>query len=193
MSSFFFFLFLVIAVGLLVLFAWSLRRPKKLPGLEKTAGPLEEINQHHVTYLPQIRQALAAVDREYLRTKAGNKLARRVEQERKRIALSYLAALQTDFQKLLRLAKAIAVLSPEVIAMQELERIRLTVEFCYRFQMIRMRLILGTAALPQLSGLSNMVSGLTVQIETAMRDLGEKAAIAAELASSLDRGRANVT
>ena len=192
MSSLFFFLFLIIGVGLLFLFAWSLRRPKKLPGLEKTAGPLEEINRHHVTYLPQIRQALAVVDREYLQAKAGNKLARRVEQERKKIALSYLVALHSDFQKLLRLAKAIAVLSPEVIAVQEFERVRLTVEFYYRFQMIRMRLILGTAALPQLSGLSNMVSGLTVQIETAMRDLGERAAVAAELASSLDR-RANVT
>jgi hypothetical protein len=192
LNSLFFFLFLGITVGLLFLFAWSLRGHKKLPVLEKVAGSLEEISQYHVTYLPQIRQALAAVDREYLKAKAGGKLARRVEGERKRIVLFYLAALHADFQQLLRLAKAIAVLSPEVIAVQEFERVRLTMEFNYRFQMIRMRLILGTPALPQLSGLSNMVSGLTVQIETAMRDLGERAAIAAELASSLDR-RANVT
>jgi argininosuccinate lyase len=41
--------------------------------------------------------------------------------------------------------------------------------------------------LPQLDGLGDMVSGLSVRMEEAMKELGERAALAAELASSLNR------
>ena len=60
-------------------------------------------------------------------------------------------------------------------------------QFALRCRMIRAELLLGLAPLPQLSGLSQMVSGFAVRMETAITELGERAALAAELASSLER------
>jgi hypothetical protein len=103
------------------------------------------------------------------------------------VALAYLAELRRDFQRLLEMARVIAVLSPEVAAVEEFERLRLTVRFRWRFEMIRMGLWAGLAPLPQLSGLGNVVSGLSVRIERAVKELVERAAMASALASSLDR------
>jgi hypothetical protein len=44
----------------------------------------------------------------------------------------------------------------------------------------------GLAPIPRLDGLSDLVSGLSVRMETAMKKLGERAALAAELALSFD-------
>jgi hypothetical protein len=137
--------------------------------------------------LPQIHQALAQSDYDFLSRKVSGDVRRRVRRERVHVVLSYLAALREDFQSLLRMAKVIAVLSPEVAAAHEFERLRLTAEFNWRYQLTRYKLILGFAPLPQLDSLSNLVSGLSVRIEAAMKELGERAALAVELASSGDR------
>jgi len=112
---------------------------------------------------------------------------RRVRHERRRDALAYLAALRGDFQSLLRMAKVIAALSPEVAAVHEFERLRLTSKFAWQYEMIRWKLLAGFATVPQLDGLSDLVSGLSVRMEAAMKELGERAAAAAELASSIYR------
>ncbi len=53
--------------------------------------------------------------------------------------------------------------------------------------MIRWKLLTGLAPMTQLAGLSDLVSGLSVRMETAMNELGERAAAAADLASSINR------
>lgn len=70
--------------------------------------------------------------------------------------------------------------------MQEFERFRLTMEFTWRYSVIRMLLGAGLAPIPQLEGLSELLSGLSVRMETAVKEMGERAALAAKLASSLD-------
>jgi hypothetical protein len=137
--------------------------------------------------LPQIRQALAPMDFDFLLKSASRDLQRRVRRERLRVALGYLAAVRGDFQSLLRTAKVIAVMSPEVAAVDELERLRLTAKFTWQYQMIRWKLLAGLAPVPQLDGLSNLVSDLSVRIEVAMKELGERAAAAAKLASTVNR------
>jgi hypothetical protein len=185
--SFLFSFYLGLVVLLLLLLGWALRTPRKRGGISVGPGALEETGQRHVTYLPQIRQALAPADFEFLASRASAKLTSRVRKERRRIAFTYLSAIQEDFRRLLRLARVIAVLSPEVHTAQEFEWLRLSVQFTLRCQMIRVELLLGLAPLPQLSGLSRMVSGFAVRMETAITELGERAALAAELASSLER------
>jgi hypothetical protein len=184
-------MFSAVVLLLLILLFWLGRKPKKHREVAPSAGCLEQGERPHITYLPQVRQALARGDYDYLSMKASPRLARRVRQERRKIALTYLSLLRRDFQKLLRLARMIAVLSPEVAAVQELERLRLSVKFAWRCEMIRLRLFTGLAPAPQLGHLSDMVSGLNVRIEAAMKELGERAALAAELASSLDRRGVN--
>jgi hypothetical protein len=145
-----------------------------------------------VNYLPQIKQALSSADLTFLTNRGTQGLMHRVRRERKQVALGYLEALKTDFERLLRLAKIIAVLSPAVSALHEWERFRLGLTFRWRYEMIRLRLIAGFALTPQLGNLSNLVSGLHVRIETAMQELGERAALATKMASALGRGGMDV-
>ncbi len=112
-----------------------------------------------------------------------------MRQERRRVALAYLSALRGDFDTLLEMARVIAVLSPEVAAAQEFERLRLTVNFLWRYRVIRMSVWIGYAPLPQMDGLSNLISGLSVRLEAAMKEMGERAALVAEMVSSPDRRR----
>src|SRR6266702_4490291 len=60
---------------------------------------------------------------------------RRIRRERVGIALAYLAALRGDFESLVRMARVIALLSPEVVATREFERLRLIAKFVWRYQM----------------------------------------------------------
>ena len=180
------FLFFSFVVVLLLLLFWALRGPRKLTKPEAGTNFLQETGKRHVNFLPQIRQALAETDSLYVLEKAPAFVARRMRQERRRIALAYLSAVRDDFQSLLRTASMIARLSPEVVALHEFERVRLTVAFAWHYQRVRLQLRVGLVPIPGLDGLSDLVSGLSVRMETAMNELGERAALAAEMASSLD-------
>ena len=171
---------------LLLALGWALRKPRNARNLPTDPDALEE-GQRHVDYLPQIRQALAAADYDFLSRRASRGALQRVRRDRRGIALAYLSALRGDFQNLLCMASVIAVLSPEVAAAHEFERLRLTTKFAWQYQMIRWKLKAGFAPLPQLDGLSALVSGLGVRMEAALKELGERAALAAELTSSMNR------
>src|SRR5260370_10465559 len=111
-----FLLFLFAAVALLLLLLGCVARnpERKSSGCSADPAPLEESGRRHATYLPVIRQAMAASDFEFLASRAPNGLARRAHRERQRIAMLYLADLRADFDDLLRLAPVVPVLSPEV-------------------------------------------------------------------------------
>ena len=175
-------------VGLLiVLFFVGLRASRHQRVLSAPVFGLEPEDRKHVAYLPLMRQALSQQDLDYLRSRGSRSLESRVCRERRFVALAYLSALRADFRRLLRMARAIAALSPEVNSAHELERLRLTWQFAWRFQFIRLRLLCNATALPQLASLGDMVSVLSVRLEAAIRELGEKAAVAGEIASALER------
>ena len=180
-------LFFGLVAILLLALGWAVWEPRERRKLAADACSLEERGQRHATYLPQIRQALAPADYDFLSKRAPRELQRRVRRERLGVTLAYLAALRADFQSLLRMARMIAVLSPKVAAVHEFERLRLTAKFAWQYEMIRWKLSAGFATVPQLDGLSDLVSGLSVRMEAAMKELGERAAAAAELASSINR------
>jgi hypothetical protein len=173
---------------LLVLLFWALRSPRR----ENQAGApclkgIEEPARQHATYFGVIRQAMSGEDFKFLAARGPGPLVRRAHKERQRIAMLYLTDLRADFQKLLRLARVIAVLSPEIAASHEFERLRLSIRFFWRYEMVLFGLYAGLLLLPQLGGLSQMVSELAFRMESAMKELGERAAVAAELASTLNR------
>ena len=175
-----------IAILLLTLW-WALWGPRERRELLADLRPFEEGGQDHVTYLPQIRQALAQADYNFLSERASRGVQRRVLRERRNVARAYLDALRGDFQNLLRMARVIAVLSPKVVAVQEFERLLLTAKFSWRYRMVRWKLMAGLFPMTQLDRLSVLVSGLSVRMDAAVKELGERAALAAELASSIDR------
>jgi hypothetical protein len=84
------------------------------------------------------------------------------------------------------LARVIASMSQQLGMTQELQRLQLGLMFSWRYEMIRIQFLLGFAPLPEMSALSEVISSLSVRLETAMKDIGERAALAAKLASSLD-------
>lgn len=190
-------LFLYLFFGLiglfLLLFAWSMRKTQRRGKVPADSGVLPESNRVHVAHLPQIRQALGEADAKYLSERASGVLARRVRKERRRVALAYLFAVKEDFERLLRLAKVIAVLSPEVAAVREFERVRLAAKFIWRYEVIRMQLRAGLVPLPSLGALSDFVSGMSMRMETALKELGERAALATEMASSFHGGGRDAT
>ena len=190
MTATFLWFFGIIAV-LVALFAWAARGPgrrRRAPSAEL----LEDSGRRHMSHLLQIRQALAKNDLEFLAGRMPREALRRVRRERCGVALAYLSALRRDFEKLLRMAQAIAALSPEVAAVEELERIRLTAKFSLRYQMIRLKLLAGLAPAPQLGGLSDFVSALSVRMEQAVKELGERAALAGKLGSPINGGGGDI-
>ena len=171
---------------LLLLLAWVLRDPRKQVNRASTLGSAEESGRRHVTYFPQMKQALATEDFAFLNSRGSRTLSQRVRKERQKVALAYLACLRGDFLRLWRLARVIASMSQQVGMAQEFERLQLGLAFSWRYEMIRIKFLLGFAPLPELGTLSEVISRMSIRLETAMNDLGERAALAAKLASSLD-------
>lgn len=187
--SFVFYLFLAIIGVLFVVFVRLLRNPNRQGHPFPSAAALHDFQGSHVIHLPQIRRALAPTDYEFVSQKIPRQTLRRMRRERRQVALDYLSALLAEFDRLLRTARVIAALSPEVAAGQELDRILLTVKFLSRYRMIRLSLWTGFAPLSQLSELTNLLSAYSVRLEEAMRELGERAADVAEMVSSPNRRR----
>jgi hypothetical protein len=185
--SLFFYSFFGLIGLLLIVFFWSIRSPRRPAPSPAFDGANDESGRRHMSYLPQIRQAFSDADFDFLSKHASRIVQRRVRRERLDVALAYLAALREDFQSLLRMARVIAALSPELHTLHEFERITLTAKFAWQYHMIRYKLLAGFAPVPQLSGLSDLVSGLSVRIELVMNELGERAAAAAEMASTMNR------
>lgn len=182
---------LILLIGLaffiLLLLVWVLRDPRKRASPDSGLDSAEELGQRHVNYFPQMRQALAE-DLVFLSSRGSSQLMRRIRKERRKIALDYLSCLRGDFLRLWRLARVIASMSPKVGAAEELARLRLGLTFSLHYELIRIKFLLGFAPLPELGSLSDAVSRLSIRLETAMNNLGERAALAARLASSLDDG-----
>ena len=185
-------IFGAVAMVLLAL-SWALRSPKRNgPANVSSIAAIEEPVRQHATYFGVIRQAMSEEDFDFLTARGPLPLVRRAHKERQHIAMLYLNELRADFQRLLRLAGVIATLSPEVAASHEFARLRLSLRFFWRYRMVRVGLYAGLLLLPQLTGLSVMVSELAFRLELAMKELGDRAAVAAELASTLDRSRLDV-
>ena len=169
------------AIGLAVLLLWALQGASKRSSVGEGLNVFEYAPQH-VRHMAQIRRALDQADLQFAASKGGPPLAARVRRERRHVVLLYLEAIRKDFEQLLRIARIIALLSPEVSSSHEYDRLRLSIIFGLRFQIIRLRLMMGSLDLPQTDGLGQMVGALAGQMETAMAKLGERAALAAELA-----------
>jgi len=183
-----YFIFLGIVAVLLGLLAWALRTPRRRSVHQFDLASLEQSGRRHATYFAPIQQALSPTDIDFLALRASPALTRRVKKERRRVVLVYLRALRSDFRRLLHLARALAVVSPAVRTAQELERLRLAALFSCRYQIVLLTLHSGLLAPPQLGGLSQLVSELAVEMELAIRELGERAVLAGRLSSSLDGG-----
>ncbi len=126
----------------------------------------------HVINLPQIRQALAQADFEYIQKKSKAETAKRVRKERRRIALRYLEGLREDFEQLMHAAQIVASLSPEVEAKEEWKRFRLSLAFRLKYQLARTKFAIGIPSFSGVQDLAQVVSSFAVALERAVREIG---------------------
>ncbi len=180
-NSVFFFVAVATGLALAGMSFWALRGASQRRVHEHGFRALDSAPRD-LDNMPQIRQSMDPADFEFARAKGGRHLETRLRGERRQVALLYLAAIRRDFEQSLRVARVIAVLSPEVSGTQEYQRIRLSMMFRWRFQMIKVRLLIGIMPQPQLVALWQMASSMAIQMEQTMAKLGERAALAAELA-----------
>jgi hypothetical protein len=181
-------LFLVIPVVLILLLAWALRPPKRR--LMSTSDVLEALSEErHYARLPQILQSLRAEDTQFLRADGHGKLADRLRAERKRIALRYLDYLEEEYQLLLDASRILATIAPAVTPTDEVERFKRNVRFVLSCRYLRWRLRLGLQPWSVFGIISDMEGDLTLRLEAATANLGERASSAAELSSFLEKRR----
>jgi len=173
-------------LSVVALLFWALRGSFQPPTLKDGLKVLENAPQH-LFNMAQIRQGMDPEDLKYAASKGGARLAATLRRERRRVALMYLSAIRLDFERALHIARVLAVFSPEVSGHQEYQRLKLSVLFRCRFQLVRLRLLLGDVALPQVAKLGLMVTSLTGELEAAIAALGERSVLAVELAIQSDR------
>jgi hypothetical protein len=185
-------IFSSVAVLLLAVLIWALRAPRRSSRGNFDLNSLEQPGRRNATYLSLIRRASSKDDLEFLSRRGYTKIRERLHRERRKVILLYLDHLRFDFDRLTKIARAVAALSPSVGIRQEFERAQLSFEFLARYYAIRLAFGWGFVPIAQLSQLSQMVSQLSIQMETLMKEFGERAAMAVRSASPLDGNGAGV-
>jgi hypothetical protein len=127
----------------------------------------------HCSRLPQIVLALRPEDTEYLRESGQVSLMQTLRRQRRRIALNYLDQLQQEFEMLLEISRVLAVMSPEAIGIEEMERWKLSVAFAATCVFLRWKLRLGLQPFSGFTLLSNMASNIARELDTATTRIAE--------------------
>jgi len=183
-ASLLFFIFSALVV--LSLLLWASRPPKHrfTPGLDV----FEALSQsRHCFRLAQVLQALRPEDTQYLQQIGQAALMQALRQQRRRIAQTYLDCLQEEFETLLEISRALAVMSPEVVGMEEMERWKLSLAFAANCAYVRWRLRLGLQPFSGFTLLSSMATDITRQLDAATSRIAE-AAVRTTEGSRLGRG-----
>ena len=158
-------LVLLLAIGWLVL--------KPLP--RETAqrdSKLEELIPLHSPHFPQLRQALASADSQYIRRKTSKEAERLWREERRRILQAFLDGLVEDFVRLDQFARLVASHSPHFSRREELDRASLSLRFRLGYRIMSMRIATGSLeSVRQMGRLTELVGNLSARAEAAMARL----------------------
>jgi hypothetical protein len=172
-------LLVLFAVLLVVLLAWALRPPAREP--RPSLDVFEALHQsRHSSRMSHILQALQPQDTEYLRSAGQPALMQTIRRQRRIIALNYLQQLQEEFELLLEISRVLAVMSPEVIAMEEMERWKLSLAFAANCAFLKWKLRLGLQPFSGFTLLSNMATSFARRLETATTRIAESTVQSAE-------------
>ena len=183
-----FVLFIAFAVLLILLLAWAVRPPRKVPlSTEEIFAALTE--ERHYARLPQILQSLREEDTEFLRVGGHGELAAQLRADRKRIALRYLGYLEAEYQLLLEASRILTTIAPAVTPQHEFERFKQNIRFVLNCRYLRCRLRLGLDPWSVFGTISDMEGDLTLRLEAATASLGERSSMASEYPLFLEKRR----
>jgi hypothetical protein len=164
-------LFALLLVGLL---AWALRPPTR--PLRPALDVFEALSRpRHCSRISHVVQALQPEDTEYLRETGQVAVMQALRQQRRRIALNYLDQLQKEFEELLEISRVLAVMSPKVIGIQEMERWKLSVAFAVNCVFLNWKLRLRLRPFSGFALLSNMATDMARQLDMATTQIAEAA------------------
>jgi hypothetical protein len=177
--------FILAALVLLGLLGYAVRPiHKRALSPESVFQALSE--PRHSFRLPQILQSLQPSDTEFLERRGLRSLRLRIRAERTQIAIRYLSLLESDYETLLEASRILAVMSPEVVPMQEFERLRLSFTFARNCFLMRLRLRAGLAPWKGFAQISDMATTMSFRMESATSQIGLQAALAGDPASFMD-------
>src|SRR5579864_3324480 len=163
-------------VSLVILLAllWLLfAPPTNQTGSSLDALEIEKILPANSRHFPQISQLLSQEDTEFMRKRAPRHIESKWRAERRGILKQYLSGLRQDFTCLERLARLIAAFSPEIRKRQEWEWFWLALQFHFSYRMVALKLALGSFSPEGLAGLTEMIAGLTSELENRMALIAE--------------------
>ena len=164
-------LFAFLLIGLL---AWALRPPAHQT--RPTMDVFDALRQsRHSSRMSHVTQALQPEDTEYLRETGQVALMQSLRRQRRRIALAYLNQLQKEFEMLLEISRVLALMSPEVLGMEEMERWKLSLAFAVNCGFLRWKLRLGLQPFSGFTLLSNMATDIARQLDAATMRIAEVA------------------
>ena len=167
-------LLLLFALLLIGLLAWALR-----PSADQAPSALDVFEAlrrtRHASRISHVIQALQPADTEYLRKTGQVALMQRIRRQRRRIALDYLSHLQKEFEMLLEVSRVLAVMSPEALGMEEMERWKLSLTFAANCAFLRWKLRMGLQPFSGFTLLSNMATEIGRQLDAATTRLAEAA------------------
>ena len=125
--------------------------------------------------VPYFLQVMQPEDTEFLRESGNAAIMHSLRLQRRRIALNYLDQLQEEFETLLEISRAMAVMAPQVIAVEELERWKLSLLFALNCSVLRVRLRLGLRPVVGFTAISSMATRIVRHLEVATTRIAEEA------------------
>jgi len=171
-ASLLFFIFSALVVLSLLLWASRPSKHRFTPALDV----FEALSQsRHSSRMSHILQALRPADTEFLRQTGQAALMQTVRRQRKRIALNYLDQLQEEFETLLEISRVLALMSPEAVGVEEMERWKLSLVFAANCAFLRWKLRLGFQPFSGFTLLSDMATNIARQLEAATTRIAETA------------------
>jgi hypothetical protein len=185
--NFLLYFFLAAAILLIGLLIWAIR-----PSSVQLKSPDEVFDalaaQRHYYRLPQILQALDPKDTAYLIDRGYPALCHRLRAERKLIALRFLDLMEADYRTLLEASRMLAAMAPDVVGVEEWQRLRLSMRFAWNCMALRMKLRAGLSPWGGFAQLSDMASQMSYRLELVTSQIGERAALSMDLPSPMDKG-----
>ncbi|MGB7023479.1 MAG: hypothetical protein WBD73_06745 [Candidatus Acidiferrales bacterium] len=164
----------LVALAILLSLVWLLFGPRTIAS-PPTIGDLqiEKVLPVNCRHFPQISQLLSQEDTQFMRERAPHHIQSKWRAERRRILKQYLNGLRQDFERLERLARLIAAFSPEIRKRQEWEWVWLALQFHFSYRMVTLKLAIGSFSPEGLAGLTEMIAGLTSELENRMALIAE--------------------
>jgi hypothetical protein len=155
-------------VGLAQL-AWVALKPLPEETGERGRERMEDLLALHAQHFPQLRQALANLDDEYLRRKASGEIKRHTHAERKHIVKGFLAGLAEDFGRQERLLTVLQEMSPAEPWIRQWQPVVARFQFRVNYRIASLQIhSQKLQSRNRLTRLTELVGNLSLRIEASM-------------------------